>query len=727
MHSERRPQDGTPLTRDPAAGRLLRSGLILLAVMVGAAIVGVFELRQDRIIGATNRAKDLAVLLAEQTARTVQAVDLVVRETVAMVGAAGVTNPAQFKTAMATEHVHNVLVDRLRSLPQASSLALLDDTGRIVNYSRVWPVPVIEAADRDFFRYLRDHDDPGVFVGEPVINRSTAKWTIMLARRINGPAGQFLGVAVGVFDATYFEEFYRSISTTEGESVTLFRRDGMVMARYPHLEKMIGVRIAPHTPWYKAVAAGGGAYRTPGYIGGVPRIVSAEPLREYPLVVSAGIEEGVVLAPWRRQVIFIGVGTACALLGFIVLLRALQTQFRRLEGRTVELEESQNRFHDFALTSSDWFWETDESHILKYVSEGIRAFGQDPESRIGRSRLEVASSLERDQEKWKEHLATLDRHEAFRDFIYTAQLGTQPQHTVSISGKPFFGANGRFLGYRGTGRDITAQVQAERSLREAKEDAEAANRSKSEFLANMSHELRTPLNAILGFSEMIDCGLAGPVQPRQREYARLIHDSGQHLLNIINDILDLARVDAGKFDLHEEVAVDLRQLIDSCMTLVKSRALLRDLRLSVRSDVEMPPVTVDPTRLKQILLNLLSNAVKFTEPGGSVTVIVRRADGGGIAIDVSDTGSGMTPEELAIALEPFGQVDSAYNRSHEGTGLGLPLARRLASLHGGRLDIESQKGVGTTATVTLPASRILQTETPEPARNSEAAAQALSA
>ena len=243
------------------------------------------------------------------------------------------------------------------------------------------------------------------------------------------------------------------------------------------------------------------------------------------------------------------------------------------------------------------------------------------------------------------------------------------------------------MGYRGTARDITKQVLAERSLRDAKDAAEAANLAKSQFLANVSHELRTPLNAILGFSEMLERGLAGPLQPKQEEYAGLVRQSGQHLLNIINDILDLAHVDSGKFELHEERGVDPRRIIDACVSLMRDRANGAALRLLAEIEDHLPPLVADPTRLKQILLNLISNAIKFTKPGGSVLVSGRHATDVGVVFEVRDTGVGMTPAEIDIALEP--------------------LARRLTELHDGSLHIESEKGCGTTVAVTLPPSRVL--------------------
>jgi PAS domain S-box-containing protein len=687
---------------------LFLGGFLFIAITIIAAWLAIRDLHAERIADETKDTKNLAVVLAEQTARAIQAVDLVVQETQGMVLAAGVTDADQLRLRMGTEDVHHFLLDRLHSLPQANSIALIDDAGKIVNFSRAWPVPIVDASDRDFYGYLREHNDPGAFIGAPVVNKVSGAWVIMLTRRVSGPRGEFLGIVAGVVEARYFEDFYRAISTNDGESVSLFRRDGTLLARHPHVERMIGTKISVESPWYASVANGGSTYRTPGYIGGVPRIVSVQPLSEYPLAVTVGISEEVALAPWRRQSIMIAVGALGAVFGFAVLFRALAVQFRRLEQRSFELAESEERFRRFALTSSDWFWETDENHRFIYVSDGIRAFGDDPASCIGRSRVELAASAGGDPAKWQEHLALLERHEPFRDFIYTRKVGAQHESIGSVSGDPFFDSSGRFLGYQGTARDITKQVLAERSLRDAKDAAEAANLAKSQFLANISHELRTPLNAILGFSEMLGRGLAGPVQAKQEEYAGLVHQSGEHLLNIINDILDLAHVDSGKFELHEESGVDPRRIIDACVCLMRDRANGAALCLSTEIENHLPLLVADPTRLKQILLNLISNAIKFTKPGGSVLVTGRQATDGGVVLEVCDTGLGMTPDEIEIALEPFGQVDARLAREHEGTGLGLPLARRLAELHGGSLHIDSEKGRGTSVTVMLPVSRVMK-------------------
>ena len=255
--------------------------------------------------------------------------------------------------------------------------------------------------------------------------------------------------------------------------------------------------------------------------------------------------------------------------------------------------------------------------------------------------------------------------------------------------------------------DVTRARQAERDLRHAKEQAEVANRAKSEFLANVSHELRTPLNAIIGFAEMMASQMLGPIgQPRYQEYASDIRDSGGHLLSLINDILDMARIEAGRLTLHEE-PVDVPAMLDACTKLVEERARRGGVTVETAIQRPIPRLLADKRMVKQILLNLLSNAVKFTPRGGRVTVAAWSDDAGRISIQTSDTGIGMTPDEIGKALTPFHRSESAFNRRFEGTGLGLPITKSLVDAHGAGFRIESEPDIGTRCAVVFPAFRIL--------------------
>lgn len=254
-------------------------------------------------------------------------------------------------------------------------------------------------------------------------------------------------------------------------------------------------------------------------------------------------------------------------------------------------------------------------------------------------------------------------------------------------------------------RDIGERVHQEKKLNIALARAEEANRSKSEFFASMSHELRTPLNAILGFSEMMEKGFGGSLSHQHVEYVEHIHTSGQHLLAVIADILDLSKIEAGQFRLHEQ-ATPVAHIVESCAIMLRERALRKNLRLDVEVPQGMPDLMADPLRIKQVLLNLLSNAIRFTDEGHVTLSVEHGAQG--FTFRVTDTGIGMTPADLAVALQPFGQVEDAYTRNRDGTGLGLSIARHLTELHGGRLELVSTKGKGTEACVILPPSRAVR-------------------
>ena len=379
---------------------------------------------------------------------------------------------------------------------------------------------------------------------------------------------------------------------------------------------------------------------------------------------------------------------------------------RGFKKRSAELKRSEERFRRLAESTNVVPWAADLStQKFTYIGPQIAKMSGYPVDSW------CASGF------WVTHVHPEDRHRTFVDGFKGLQDGEYAVLEYRIRS-----AEGRIIHIRnmltvssrkdgtniaqGYMLDITEMKTAQVKLDDARRQAEEANRTKSEFLANMSHELRTPLNAVIGFAEVMKDELFGPMGDRYKDYAESVHSSGKHLLDLINDVLDLSKIEAGKIELIEE-ETDLGSILSKCRTVLHERASSAGLHIRLEIPAPLPNVIVDSRRVKQVILNLMSNSIKFTMPGGRITLRGELKAPKGLVITVADTGIGMTKDELEIAFEQFGQIDNELSRNHSGTGLGLPITRSLIELHGGELQVESRKGVGTSAHVWLPLTRVV--------------------
>jgi PAS domain S-box-containing protein len=385
--------------------------------------------------------------------------------------------------------------------------------------------------------------------------------------------------------------------------------------------------------------------------------------------------------------------------------KQLAKDIQRRESIEERLRDSEQRFRDFGETASDWFWETDADHRFTYISDRVADFGlYGIDVMGGRRRGQSPTDVIPDPENWRHYESILSARKQFRDFIYRTTRRDETPAYLSVSGMPLFDELGNFLGYRGVSRDVTATVLADQALRAAKSQAELANYAKTQFLANMSHELRTPLNAVIGMSDVIRQELLGPIgNQRYRSYADDIHQSGQHLLGMISQILDLTRIDAGhvQLDLGD---VDGDILMQEVAALYQSKVEAVGLTLEVKLQAPVPHLVADEAVLRRVIGHLLGNAIKFTPVGGKITLSSRLLDDGAVEFAVADTGIGIAANDIAKLITPFAQLDNVYQRKHQGAGLGLALVRALVELQGGVIRIDSVLGAGTVVHVLLPAA-----------------------
>lgn len=443
------------------------------------------------------------------------------------------------------------------------------------------------------------------------------------------------------------------------------------------------------------------------------------------------------------MILVIGLGITFASCFYIYWLVSRAHRVNALvQIRTLELEHNERRLEDMAEISTDWFWETDQNLKFTWFSERFyEVVGLHPEKFMGKTRLEALGldleTLPEDQRtSWRTHFECLERRQKFTNFRYNIQRENGDEVWVSINGKPIYDEDGNFCGYHGSGRAVTAEEKTKRELqikeREmqsyieelevsrqylerntaeiaqlaeeysvAKERAEASEKSKSEFLASMSHEIRTPMTGVMGFADLL---LDADLKPEDREKVQKIKFATQSLLTIINDILDLSKLEAGRLEI-ENLDFNIQQAVDEAVDLVRERAREKNLDIVLKQGLDVPEgLNADPTRCRQVLINLIGNAVKFTQEG-HITVrseFLPDKDEPMLMFSVQDTGIGISEQNQKQLFQDFSQADASASRGYEGTGLGLSISKRLVELMDGEIGVESQIGVGSRFWFSLP-------------------------
>ena len=429
----------------------------------------------------------MGVVLSEQTFRYTQVIDLILRQVQSRIALLNIATPEDFQQQLATKEIGSYLAERLTNVSQVDAIVLIDANGHSLNSSRAWPAPAAEATDRDYYNYFKEHDDPGLFVGSVSKSRVSGRLSLFFARRINGRDGKYCGVVLGIVDIRSLSAFYQAAGEHTLEFVSLLRRDGTMLMRYPSPELAIGARLPLISPWYMRVAEGGGSYFTESNSSAISSLVIVHPLTEYPLVVDVAMGEADIFARWYREAVYVaGFATTAALI-FAGLFWMLARQFRRqavqngkLEVAAIRLSENQEILRSYVEMSADWLWELDADFRLKSAFD----FVTNPDD-IGKTPRELADPAMH-EERWAAHKAELAARRPFRDFRWE-RIGPNGERLfISTNGVPILDRKGVFRGYRGTGRDITAEVAATAKLLQLNSDLELGRRHFNAVLDSMS-------------------------------------------------------------------------------------------------------------------------------------------------------------------------------------------------------------------------------------------------
>ncbi|HUN53455.1 MAG TPA: ATP-binding protein [Candidatus Sulfotelmatobacter sp.] len=700
------------------AGRLRRSNrrvahavlAFTVAVTLGALIGVWFELadhRQDAIEHAARDSGSLARVIDEDMTRAVQVVDLslqgvVERRRRELIGPQGPGGSLS----------DTYLAGKVAQVPYIAALIAVDEHGTIIAGTDP-SLDDIDFGREPFFRFHRD-DSHGADLRIGAPRRYGASWLATLSRAFVKPDGSFGGAVVALIDPEYFEQDFRNIDIGKNGSVALFLRDGTLFAHWPHIpfERGSAMREQLSFPRYLARAERG-IFEQASIFDHITRVFSYRAIQGLPLVVVAGVAEDAIFADWWRSLQIYG-ALVLALVGVAgSLCYLVLRELRRGEDLTGKLASSEAAFRDKSTILEATLEHMDQGIYLVTGEGNLIAHNRRYEELFGFA-FDNATPIpiERFVAMLRENgLIHTDADAAeLAEYYQRAAAGEflaweRPHghgNTVELRANPVPGG-----GFVVTATDITERKRSEGALRHLVEEAQEASRAKSNFLANMSHELRTPLNAIIGFSEVISTEMFGPVSnSRYMEYANFINESGNHLLRLINDILDLSKAESGKLDLNDE-NLDIAGVVQHSILFITQQAAAGGITVATRLPADLPRLQADAMKLQQMLINLLSNAVKFSLPGSEVLLSAAVEPDGMLALAVSDSGIGIAKADIPKVLEPFRQVDSALSRKFQGTGLGLSLTKRLIELHGGTLAIESELGKGTTVTIRFPARRVL--------------------
>jgi PAS domain S-box-containing protein len=688
---------------------ILGAAGILVCVMLLAGLL-LWDARRTALEHAAQSRDNVAAAIEHDVERTIELYDLSLQAAIEGLRLPGIND-------VSPEIRNQILFDGAVTARYLGSTMVLDDTGKVTIDSRQVTPPDRNFADRDFFRAHRDQQRGGLYLSAPFTDGPAGNWSIALSRRLEHPDGSFAGVVFGTLRLDFFGHLFALIDNGSGGVISLLRSDGKMIYRTPFDEKLIGADFGNWGLFHKRAQSKTGTVSVTSPIDGIERYYTYRRVSSLPLVLAVGMAQDTVLSNWRQKAISIGMGMLALAAAVAGLVSALGSELSRRSRAERTALETGRQYRFLAEHSFDMIVRFDpRTQQRTYVSPAVRRlYGYEPEEAMAIPADHIIHPD--DLPGVGAALARLEHDSEQPPILYRGRRKDGSyiwvEASLTRSRDPDSGATEIVS----IVRDVSERVRYEAALYQAKEEADGANRAKSQFLATMSHELRTPLNAIIGFAEVMQQEVMGPVGNAQyRSYITDIHVSGTHLLQLINDILDLTKAEAGKLELNEET-VDLGEVIQSVMRV--SRGSIEKAGLTANIDLTpgLPRLRADERKTRQVLFNLVGNAVKFTPAGGRIDIRAHFDQQAGMRITVADTGIGIAPENLQRVFEPFVQIDNSLSRQQPGTGLGLPAVKAIMELHGGSLELRSVVGVGTEATAAFPPERTVAADPSAPARS----------
>jgi PAS domain S-box-containing protein len=669
--------------------------------------------RYQGALGAADReTHNASILLAEATARSFEDIDATLRTVVLLQHdiAAGV-----YGRKPAIRELLNAIQG---SSPVMRAIGWTDAAGNRVASSLYPDPPPLNVADQEQFIAQRNGAARGLYIAAPYYSKLTGDWIIGASRPLESPDGSFAGIALGFVEPDYFAGVFRSLELGRSRVAVLLRDDGMVMVREPVDEHRLGRSVAA-APLFREHSPNDsvGTLHGRAFPGDRERIISYARVPGTRQIVSVSVTRADALADFRIGLIRGGARLGFVLFALVAGARLFAVQLRRRQ-------RADGEFRDLLEAAPDAMVIVDaDGRIVLVNAEAERLFGHARGEMLGQS-VEMLIPA-------RFHAAHVAASTGFVGAPRLRPPGSGGELTglrkdgtefpIEVSLGPLQTEDGMLVS--SAVRDITAQKRVQAELAGAKLAAEAANRAKSDFLSRMSHELRTPLNAVIGFAQMLQMDGESRLSAKQKEYADHIISGGHHLLNLVNEVLDLAGIESGRIRLSIE-RVGVRDAVDAVYGTMMPLAQKAGLSFAATLADGVGDVRADELRLRQVLINLVANAIKYNRTGGAVTLAAAPAPGERVRFTVTDTGIGIPAARHKDIFQPFQRLGAEYT-AVEGTGIGLALAHHFVQAMGGTIGFASEAGRGSSFWIELSAEAARSAGAPRPSVSPEAAPRAL--